>query len=105
MRYAIDGRITNINVMLTKLGLAESTDMSIFDGEKEQKEEKCHILKKLPPQTLLEKETKEIIKSLDPIKIHKTTPDGSVLCFVTNAVSPSEIWVQDIVDSDSCYDV
>lgn len=38
-----------------------------------------------------------------PDKLIKITPHAKVLCKVINALSPSEIWVQDIADSEGCY--
>lgn len=89
--------------MLTKLGYAECVNLSIFDGEKEQlkSEAKIIIPKKEAQPTRLDNEIREI--SNMPNKVIKSKPSGSILCKVTNAVSPSEIWLQDIVDSDNCF--
>lgn len=91
--------------MLTKLGLAKCTNLSIFDGEKEQLKNNIgekHLLKRAPVQTNLEKITKEIKQM--PNKVVSTIPNNTVLCKVTNALSPSEIWVQDVVDSNSLFE-
>jgi hypothetical protein len=91
--------------MLTKLGYADCVNFSIFEGEKEQQKlEKAGgvvMVKKTPPVTKLEKELKEIL----PNKISKDKPQNTVYCKVTNAISPYEIWVQDIVDSENCFDL
>jgi hypothetical protein len=94
-----------MNVMLTKLGYAKATNFCIFDGEKEstrRDESMLHIIKKTPTPSKLEREINEMIKL--PNKIQKTKPSGTVRCKVTNALSPNEIWVQDVVDADSCYE-
>ena len=103
IRYPIEGKLSNLNVLITKLGYATSTNLLIFDGEKDQSTvNKTNMLKKAPLPTSLEKEVSEM--STMPNKIIKTLPVNKVLCKVTNAVSPNEIWVQDIVDSNNCYD-
>lgn len=103
IRYPIDGKLTNLNVLFTKRGLATCINHSIFDGEKEiPKESKSNVIKKKPLPTKLEMEVKEL--SDMPNKVIKVLHDNKVLCKVTNAISPDEIWVQDVVDSNSCYD-
>jgi hypothetical protein len=108
MRFFIQNSLTNINLILTKLDYAICTNLSIFDEEKEKIKEQNNpfeLLKKTPSKTILEIETNELIQSLHINKIFKSKPHNSVLCKVTNAISPSEIWVQDIVDCESFYEM
>lgn len=103
VRYPYEGKMTNLNVLLTKLELAEATNLCIFDGEQEVKDiSKVDFIKNIPKPTYLEKEAQEISKM--PVKlIRELKDDNKVLCKVTNALSPNEIWIQDVVDSDSFY--
>ena len=91
--------------MLTKLGFAETVKGVIFEGEKEkhkiEKYDSVFMVKKTPLETKLEKELKELL----PKKISKDKPQNTVYCKVTNAISPYEIWVQDIFDSDNGFDL
>ena len=101
MRFFAENKLKNINVILTKLDYAKCINLSIFDGEKDKNEEskktfEFDLIKKTPSKTLLELETKELIQSLGINKIFKSKPYNSILCKVTNAISPSEIWIQDI---------
>ncbi len=94
--------------MLTKLGMAESTSMTVFDGEKMESPkptENFNQCKMLPPRLQPTKMDKEIKDLSDlPNKVIKNKPKNSVMCKVTNAISPNEIWLIDIVDSSQCYD-
>jgi hypothetical protein len=105
IRYPIDTKITNLNVLLTKFGYAEPTNSSIFDGEQEStniiKENSVTMPARLPEPSNLDKEVIEVSKMPNKIIKHD---DKKVLCKVTNAISPNEIWVQDAVDSENYYE-
>jgi hypothetical protein len=108
MRFFVQNKLTNINVILTKLDYAKCSDLSIFDGEQDKisdKKNKFEVLKKTPSKTLLEIETNELIQSLQINKILKSKPHNCVSCKVTNAISPCEIWLQDIVDCENYFDM
>lgn len=106
LRCQVGSRLINLNVMLTKFGMAECTDMSIYDGEVDQSVPTVSQFDKIwankMVETRLEKELKEIMTY--PNKIIKGRPKDTVLCKVTNTSSPYEIWVQDIVDANETYD-
>ena len=143
LRCPYEGRLTNINVILTKLGYAECVTMRIYEGESEQQPAACEsnalllppsmsalsssaasadatsvaspddpsttpkvssfLMKVLKP-TEIELEVQELVKDFMPSKVKSTPPANSVKCRVTNVVSPSEIWLQDLVDADKCYE-
>ena len=139
LRCPYEGRLTNINVILTKLGYAECVTMRIYEGESEQQPAACEsnalllppsmsassssvasadansvassttpklpsfLMKALKP-TEIELEVQELVKDFMPSKVKSTPPANSVKCRVTNVVSPSEIWLQDLVDADKCYE-
>ncbi len=109
IRCIVDGKLTNLNVMLTKLGLAECVNMAIFDGEKSESPkpvEKLNEVKMLPSRVQPSEMDKEVKKltELCPNKLITDKPKNMVMCKVTNAVSPNEIWLIDIVDSSQCYE-
>lgn len=105
LRIKVDDKYTNVNVLLTKKGFAECTNFSIFEGEQsiaEGESSQMAIMPRKPSKpTRLENEIKEVCTL--PNKIINTKPVNSVLCKVVNALSPSEIWVQDIIDSENFY--
>ena len=107
LRYPIQGKLTNINVALTNLGYAECTSLTIFSGEKEPEKinDGSALFRARQTATKLETNIKVHISNYGQNdKILKSTPTNSVLCKVTNAVSPGEIWVQDITHSDTYYE-
>ena len=61
------------------------------------------LMKALKP-TEIEREVQELVKDFMPSKVKSTPPANSVKCRVTNVVSPSEIWLQDLVDAYKCYE-
>ncbi len=94
LRYPIDGALTNINVMLTKLGYAICKDVAIFQGENESKRESIFYKKSLTP-TKLESKAQALITNFPKRESAFTRePSGSIQCKVTNAVTPNEIWLQ-----------
>lgn len=104
LRYKMDDKLENLNVMLTKMGYAQCTNLSIYDGEKElPKVKDKHILKRAPKMTKLEKSALKVASY--SAKVQNSKPDNAVLCKVISADSPDEIWVQDVVDSDQIYDI
>lgn len=92
--------------MLNKIGYAETYDPAICEGEKEPTKEEdqneVKFVKKRRELTQLERVVKEVCGI--SVNKFKSKPANSVYCRVTNAVSPSEIWVQDIVDAQSCFE-
>ena len=106
LRYPIEGKLTNVNVMLTKLGYAECSNLAIFNGEKEiLKESEATFCQKIHQATKLESNVQVHISHYGQReKILYNAPTNSVLCKVTNAVSPSEIWVQDITHAENYYE-
>ena len=104
LRYPISGSLTNINVMLTKLGYAICKDVAIFQGESEFKKESVFHKKSLTP-TKLEYKAQAFISNLpNPESTCNRAPSNSIPCKVTNAVTPNEIWVQMCVHSDDHYE-
>lgn len=160
MRFPIEKKLTNINVLLTKMGLAECTaeaDTSIYDGEDimtaaasvvtslkktaadvavtgvSGKQTATVVVKKSPSSVSgaegaaaaaansskspalhhcqvrtrehlsfkLEKDVGDIINQ--PKKTLKQRPSNSLVCKVTCAISPDEIWLQDVVDAQEWY--
>lgn len=104
IRFPIDDKVTNLNVLFTKLGYAQETNLSIFEGEQEAAsvaDNSIPMPKKLPEPSHLDKEVIEVSKM--PNKIIKDD-DKKIYCKVTNAISPNEIWVQDAVDSENYYE-
>ena len=63
------------------------------------------MLKKSIPPTDLELKAKAFIKSLPNPELNfiRQAPTNSIKCKVTNAITPSEIWVQMCVHSDDHY--
>jgi len=103
IRFDIDQVLTNINILMTKRSYASVTDMAIYEGEtKPVKKKKSINIMKEPTPSKLELLAKEL-KSL-PNKVLKETPERKILCKVTNAFSPEEIWVQDVTDAEGCYE-
>ncbi|RNA45245.1 tudor domain-containing 6-like isoform X1, partial [Brachionus plicatilis] len=103
LRYRTAGKLENLNVMLTKLGFAECTNLSIYDGEKEiPKTKDKHILQRVRRATKLEKSAQKV--AFYSAKVQNFKPDNAVLCKVLSADSPDELWVQDVVDSDQIYE-
>jgi hypothetical protein len=113
LRGEIKGKLTNLNVMLTKLGLAICDNMSIFDGEVEDGEKaglstklNLNEVKYVPKDrgpTLLDIDISSFIVTSRAKVITGKQPKNSVVCKVTNAISPNEIWLLDIVDSNQYY--
>lgn len=124
MRVPMDNRLTNINVMLTKMGLAECVDKAIYDGEGTAESAAPIVLDRpliapnpavpkaaMSRYALQQHAAPEQIKLLrdvcsvlgQPNKAHSERPHSSVVCRVTCALSPYEIWLQDIVDVDAWY--
>lgn len=162
MRFPIEKKLTNINVLLTKMGLAECTaeaGTSIYDGEDimtaaasavtslkksaadvtvtgvSGKQTATVVVKKSPSSVSgaesaaaaaansskspamalhhcqvrtreqlsfkLEKDVGDIINQ--PKKTLKQRPSNSLVCKVTCAISPGEIWLQDVVDAQEWY--
>ena len=101
LRFMVDDKLTNFNILCTKLNQASVTNLSIFDGEKQQAMKKEIHIKKILGPTKLDMEVKSVIDL--PNKLLTTTPDTKVLCKVTNALAPNEIWVQDVLDADNMY--
>ena len=102
VRYQIEEKLENLNIMLTKLCYAQCTNLSIYDGEKETvKVKDKHILKREPRMTRLEKSVQKM--ALHSTKTQNFKPQNSVLSKVLNADSPDELWIQDVVDSDKIY--
>ena len=104
LRYPISGSLTNINVMLTKLGYAICKDVAIFQGESEFKKESVFHKKSLTP-TKLEYKAQAFISNLpNPESTCNRAPSNSIPCKVTNAVTPNEIWVQMCIYSDGHFE-
>ena len=61
LRCPYEGRLTNLNVILTKLGYAECVDMSIYEGESEQQPTAPHLY--LQPQLLQPQQTAHRVAS------------------------------------------
>jgi hypothetical protein len=95
LRYPIKSVLTNINVALIKLGFADCKDVSIFSGEPEENSlyESPFFYKKEAPTKLESQVNACISNAADQYATENLLPRNSVLCKVTNAVSPSEIWV------------
>jgi hypothetical protein len=53
--------------------------------------------KKTPTETIFEKELRE---NFTQKHIYKDKPKNTAYCKVTNAISPNEIWVQEVYDSE-----
>lgn len=103
IRFPIEEKLINFNILITKLDFAQVTKNSVFDGEKVPEAVKNPMkLSKQRKPSRLELEVNEL--SILPDKLLKVTPQSKVLCKVKNPVSPSEIWVQDIADAEGCYD-
>ena len=105
LRYPIDGYLTNINVMLTKLGFAICKDVAIFQGESEAKKFALFPKKSVTPSKL-EYKAQAFISSLPNPEstCNRQAPTNSIQCKVTNALTPNEIWVQLCVHSDDHYE-
>jgi hypothetical protein len=103
IRYPIDQKMTNINVYFTKLGYAQAIDQSIFEGESLQVEPDLFLKRKEKP-TKLDAEAQEVSKLPNKIVTDESSSENKIHCKVMNAISPSEIWVQDAVDSQSYYE-
>lgn len=121
--------LTNINVMLIKMGLADCTEKGIYDGEGtamtttkstsnlvvfDQPQPQVNISmpknavsrhfqqsQKKPETVKLERDVRSVLGQ--PNKTLNHRPANSVMCRVTAAISPSEIWLQDTVDADKWY--
>ena len=95
--------MTNYNILLTKEGYASVTNMAIYEGETKalQKEKSINIMK-APTPSKLELEVNKVVEL--PNKVLRRTPSSKVLCKVTNAYSPDEIWVQEVADAEGCYE-
>ncbi|CAF0720767.1 unnamed protein product [Brachionus calyciflorus] len=103
IRFNQENKWTNLNVYLTKMNMAECTDLAIYDGENLQENSKeKHMLKRAPVLTKLDKLA--IDTKCFQNKVINSKPEKSILCKVTNAMSPDEIWLQDVVDSDGLYE-
>ncbi len=104
IRYPIEGKLTNFNIYVTKLGLAKITNHAVYEGETIEPEAKpasvneTHMIRKQAGATKLQKEVAKLCREL-PNKILKRSPATKVMCKVTNVVSPDEMWVQDVVDA------
>jgi hypothetical protein len=104
IRYPIEGKLTNFNIYVTKLGLAKITNHAVYEGETIEPEAKpasvneTHMIRKQAGATQLQKEVAKLCREL-PNKILKRSPATKVMCKVTNVVSPDEMWVQDVVDA------
>lgn len=122
-------KITNINVMLVKMGFAECTNMAIFDGETDtlpvelnmEDEEQQRVGKNGDDLDFTPRKTKraanyaaqqtynrlnvEIDNMIGKVetKLIHTKPGRCVMCRVTCASSPAEIWFQDVVESKEFY--
>lgn len=101
IRFPIKEKLTNFNILVAKLDYANANNPSIYDGEKEPIK-KDHNIKKDKGFSKLEIEATEVSKLL-PDKVLASTPDTKILCRVMNAISPSEIWVQDVADADDGF--
>ena len=63
IRYPIENKLANINVLFTKLGYAEITNLLILDGEKDNNKEESHQTHKLKQTpTNFQKEILEVSK-------------------------------------------
>lgn len=122
-------KLTNINAMLVKMGLAYCTDEKIYHGEgsgmttttsmtslevcdqpqpavsvnmpKNAISRQFQQSQKRPERTKLERDVRRVLGQ--PNKTLNHRPENSVMCRVTTAISPSEIWLQDIVDANEWY--
>ena len=125
----MDNSLTNINVMLTKMGLADCTDKAIYDGEgtamTTTKSTSNLVVLDNPkpsvqvnvPKNAVSRYFQQMLNNSEEAKLERDVrsvlgqpnkklnqrPANSVMCCVTEAISPSEIWVQDIVDADRWY--
>lgn len=123
-----NNNLTNINVMLTKVGLADCIDKGIYDGEgtamttaksttnlvvfdtpqpsvkvtmpKNAQSRLFQTSLKKTEEAKLERDVRSV---LSQSKTLNERPANSVMCRVTMAISPSEIWLQDSVDAERWY--
>lgn len=103
LRYPINNEYININAMLIKKGFAECTDVAIFHGENELKKDPFYK-RNLP--SVLETKAQAFVSNLCNRDLApKRTPNNSIRCKVTNAVSPNEIWLQKLIYSVDHFEV
>ena len=87
LRCPYEGRLTNLNVILTKLGYAECVDMSIYEGESEQQPTAPHLYPQ--PQLLQPQQTAPGATTVAQPDDPSTTP--KVANFLMKAHKPTEI--------------
>ena len=85
--------------------MARLTTLSIYDGDTEQviaspSSSDPIIPRKEHAPSLLEKEIKIMLSDTNKMT---SKPKNSLMCKVTNAVSPDEIWIQDTIDSEKFF--
>lgn len=88
----IEKKLLNLNAYLVELNYAKCMDPRIFEKDKCEANE-IIIPKKLPDLTNLDMEIKSF-KRIFSNKIIKATKNEFQVFFVSNVISPSELWIR-----------